>query len=453
MPGLFLTLGMAARSLEAMRFGLDVAGNNIANMHTEGYTRRTLQLAEVVNHPGGVEVTGIRAERDVLIEARLRRHHPAEAHDGAVADALAVVEAAIGDPGQSLDARFNALFDAFASLAHEPTSAVARDNVLLQARQLTQTFHDLTAAFEDSTRAADFQIRDGVAEVNRLTAEIAALNEEIGNTGGDTNTLQDRREVAVQALARLVPVSAIPGVDGSLNVSLTSGRALVTGDESYLLGTVATPPSGLLAVTSGGVDITGEISSGRVGGAIHVRDQILPEYQQRLDELAYELATELNTLHAAGYDMAGVTGRNFFAPPAALAGAAANLAIDATVAADSNRIAASQTGAVGDNQTASAISALRDQRITAGGTSTLHDSWGQLLYRVGSQAQTARTQQQNRQDVVDQIVRLREQISGVSLDEEAAMLMKFQRAFEANARFFTVVDQTLLTLMGIVGRL
>ena len=106
--------------------------------------------------------------------------------------------------------------------------------------------------------------------------------------------------------------------------------------------------------------------------------------------------------------------------------------------------------AAGDNQTAKAIAAIRDARVV-GGASTLAESWSQLVYRVGSDSQTAQSQQKGRQEVVDQVERLRDQVSGVSLDEEAATMLRFQRAYEANARYFSTVDQVLATLLHLVG--
>ena len=75
-----------------------------------------------------------------------------------------------------------------------------------------------------------------------------------------------------------------------------------------------------------------------------------------------------------------------------------------------------------------------------------------ILYddRVGSDTERAQGRRDGAKQVVDQIARLRDQVSGVSLDEEAAAMMKYQRAYEANARFFTAVNDTLTTLMNIV---
>lgn len=120
------------------------------------------------------------------------------------------------------------------------------------------------------------------------------------------------------------------------------------------------------------------------------------------------------------------------------------------MAADSDLVAASQTGAQGDNGAAKLIANLRDARVV-NGSATFSEGWGQLVYRVGSDAQTAIAQQKSRLEVVAQVEHLRDQVSGVSLDEESALMMRYQRAYEANARYFTAVDAMLATLMHIVG--
>jgi len=132
-------------------------------------------------------------------------------------------------------------------------------------------------------------------------------------------------------------------------------------------------------------------------------------------------------------------------------GAAAALAVNPALAGDSSLVAASATGSVGDNQTATAIANLATARTMGGGTASPTDVWSQLVFRVGSDSQSAQAQQQAGQQIVAQITSLRDQVSGVSLDEESANMMKFQAAYQANAKMFLTVDQTLTTLMGMVG--
>jgi flagellar hook-associated protein 1 FlgK len=201
------------------------------------------------------------------------------------------------------------------------------------------------------------------------------------------------------------------------------------------------------------VDITSEIGAGKIGGLIHARDVLLPAYQASLDTLAYEFASNVNALHAAGVGGDGGTGRSLFTFSPAVtgpAGAAGAIAVDPAVAADADLVAAAGAGApVGDNTTARDIAALRHARVV-GGSATFHESWGQLVYRVGRDSQSASNEQQSREEIVNQVDALRDQVSGISLDEEAVNLLKYQKAYEANARFFRAIDATLDTLLGIL---
>jgi len=160
----------------------------------------------------------------------------------------------------------------------------------------------------------------------------------------------------------------------------------------------------------------------------------------------------LNTLHQAGFDLAGAAGLPFFTPLAGAAGAASTLSVNAAVAADPNLVVAAGVAAAGDNQTARQIADLRDARVMFGNTATLHDAWGRLIYQAGTDTQVARQEQRSRGEIILQVEALRDSISGVSLDEEAANMIRFQRAYEANARFFTTVDESIETLINMVGR-
>ena len=180
------------------------------------------------------------------------------------------------------------------------------------------------------------------------------------------------------------------------------------------------------------------------------RDAHIPAYLGRLDELAFGLAQAVNTAHQAGFDLNGAPGQAFFAPPAGIAGAAASLQLDAAIDGNPALVAASGSGAPGDNAAARTLADLRNARVI-GGTATFNESWAQLVYRVGTDTQTALAEQRSRHEVVSQVARLRDQVSGVSLDEESANMLKYQRAYEANARFFSTVDSVLDTLMQLGG--
>jgi len=141
---LFSSLTTSARSLEAQRMGLEVTGQNIANVNTPGYSRRVVDFASVAPEAGGgVDVESVRATRDRLLDKRLQQEVPAERREAAMADSLSVVETSLGAAGQSLDLGLSNFFDSFSRLAETPTSSVARQEVLLQGETLAQTFQEM----------------------------------------------------------------------------------------------------------------------------------------------------------------------------------------------------------------------------------------------------------------------------------------------------------------------
>jgi flagellar hook-associated protein 1 FlgK len=404
----------------------------------------------------GVEITGLRAARDIRLEQRLLQERPAEQREAAIAGVLAMVETALGASGESIDGAMNALFDAFGSLAADPTSAVERQQTVRQASTLATAFHDMVDRLSASRRDTDASVRAGVDEINGLVARIAELNEALGRAepnNSESLTLQDKLGEVVKSLSTLVDIDTIPRADGGVDVTFGNGRPLVIGQSAFPLETAVVGPEGTTTIVSQGVTVTGEITGGQLGGLIHARDVLIPGYVARLDELAYGLAVEVNAAHRAGFDLAGNTNRDFFVAPGAVAGAAAALAVDPALLASPAAVAASgAAGAPGDNTAARALAALRESRVMAGGTATFGDAWSQLVYRVGADRRSAQDEQRNRSDIVRQVELMREQVSGISLDEEAMMMMKFQRAYEANARFFQAIDQTLDTLMQTVAR-
>lgn len=449
MSGLLSSLSMAARAMDAQRAGLAVTGENIANLNTDGYVRRTIQFAE--GKPAGVDVAGIRAQRDRLLESRVRQEMPSASREGAIAESLSIVEASLGDAGASLDAQLSAFFDAFAALTQDPASTVARDGVVLQGRLLARAFNDLSSRLDDARRGTDASVRSGIDQINRLAGQMAAINQSIGAANGaDTAALLDEQQLALTQLSKLVDITVIARSDGGVDVSLGEGRAIVMGANTYALEAVSTAPYGFAQIELGDFDVTGEIRNGQLSGWLDVRDVMIPDYRARLDTVAFAVAQNVNAAHQTGTDLLGGSGNDFFAPIGAPSGAAAAIEVDAAIVADPSLIAASLSGAPGDNQVAKAIAALRDARVI-GGTTTLSDSWSQLVYRVGADAQTAQAQHKGRLEVVAQVERLRDQVSGVSLDEEAASMLRFQRAYEANARYFSTVDTVLATLLHLVG--
>jgi flagellar hook-associated protein 1 FlgK len=457
-------LTFASRSLEAQRFGLDVTGQNIANVNTAGYTRRVIDFAAVPpvereSAGGGVEVLAVRSLRDQLLARRLLAEYSAEQRESVLVDVLGVVEVALGAAGESLDGRLDDFFDAWAGLADAPTSVTARQEVVGQGQSLAAAFHDMFDRLSAAVADTDQRVRTTVDQINGLAGRVASLNRALSETApgtGEALYLRDELHQGVEQLASLVDVRAVQRADGGFDVELAgSGRPLVIGEHAHALEVTDRAGSGLAEISSAGVVVTASISGGALGGLLKVRDGNLPSYLAALDELAYAVAERVNDLHDDGVDANGVAGGAFFDPLASEAGAAEAIEVRAALSASGGEAllaAAAPGGGVGDNTNARALARLRDARVLAGGAATLGEGWAQIVYRVGRDTSAAREELASRAEVVLQIRNLQDSVSGISLDEEAANMLRFQRAYEANARYLRAIDDTLDVLMQAFAR-
>jgi flagellar hook-associated protein 1 FlgK len=374
----------------------------------------------------------------------------AEQREAAVARSLSVIEAGLDASGQSLEGKLTAFFDAFAQLADDATSATARLGVITQGGELAATFRQMSDQLNQARWDADLQIRTAVDQVNTLSRKIAELNGAIaGQSPALTLNARDQVTAAISELSRLVDISTVPRADGAIDVTFANGQALVVGNVSWEV-TAVPGADGFLELMSQDLPVTAEVTGGEIAGLLQVRDGLLPDYLRRLDELAVTVTNEVNALHSAGFGLDGQSGTAFFTPLASAAGAAGLFAVDPALASNPRAVAAGGSATAGDNQTARAIAALRHGQVMSSGTATFTDAWAELVYRIGQDSSTAQQEQESRGEIVRQVNAMREAVSGVSLDEEAMTMMKFQRAYEACARYFQSVDTAIDTLMRMV---
>jgi flagellar hook-associated protein 1 FlgK len=337
-------------------------------------------------------------------------------------------------------------------LAQDPTSAAARQDVTARGQALAESFRSLSTDLRAIQRDTDLVARDVVEEINALIGTIAELNQSIGGALDQESKsyFRDEQQRSLDQLAELVDIATMAREDGGIDVTFGNGRSLVIGMNPHDL-VISSGPSGLLVIQSDGATVTSEITSGKLGGALHVRDVLVPDYLTRLDTIAFEVVEEVNTLHGAGFDLDGNGAGLFFSAIGATSGAAAAMTVDPALVANGRLIAAGGTATPGDNQTARSLADLRDGLVLDAGLSTLHDGFASFVRKVAGDADGAQTDRATARGYVTQMRNLRDAASGVSLDEEAVMMVKFQRAFEANARFFAVIDELSELILRTLG--
>ena len=183
---------------------------------------------------------------------------------------------------------------------------------------------------------------------------------------------------------------------------------------------------------------------------LEVRDKTLGSIVDRLDELAFSLTQSVNSIHTQGFSRTGQTGIAFFKPVDGRERASEVFDLSDEVKSNVNSIAtAAEMDAPGDNRIAIALSGLQNARLMNDGQSTVDDYYNSIVGDVGVISARNRSGMSQAKDISTQLGKIRDQISGVSIDEETANLMQFQHLFGASAKVIQVADEMFRTVLDL----
>ncbi|HEX7674804.1 MAG TPA: flagellar hook-associated protein FlgK [Bdellovibrio sp.] len=453
------------RSLMNSQTSLQTVGHNIANKSTEGYSRQRVELLS--NTPigeGGLQI-GMGARAGVVtrvnnpwLEKQIQKEGMSMGYEDSRADAMGRVEQIYNEQAnKGLNQYVTDFFNSFRELSNNPESLASRTMVRESAVGMVKDFGRVTTQLRGVQEDLDGQIQTTVGEINEITKEIASLNEKIQSVEIQkvpANDERDRRDLLLKKLGEKIDITWAEGKDGQ--VSVTAGRTaiLVSGNSSSELKAQQTDVNDRMEVfftgTGAPANITEQITGGRIGGALDIRDHVIEDLLANADKLAYTLATEVNKAHIEGFDKNGKPGVLFFEMPDQEKGAASQLALNKTVFNDVSRIAAAgQPDAPGDNAVANVISALQYRQVMDGGTSTMDDYYNTQVGQIGAMTQRAVKAQESQKNVMGQLHNLRESISGVSLDEETTKMIEFQKTYDASARLIKTADEMFDTVLNL----
>ena len=441
---------------------ISVAGHNIANVNTPGFSRQQVTLADnrpENGSPGqigtGVHAESIRRSFDSFVEGQLLASRERLGEFTASSRALARLEPLFGDANNlGIGAGLNEFFGALQDVATNPNDLSARAVFLSKATALASRFNQSAADLTAAQNFLDHQVGQTITDVNRLTSRISNLNANVAraeSTGQQANDLRDERGVALADLGELIEISSIEDATGQLTVFAGRGHVLVDKERTYQL--VAVPNlsnNGLLDVhydagAGPTTSLTPVIQSGQLKGLLDVRDQTIPSLRASLDTLASGLVTQVNQQHRLGFGLDGSTNQDFFTPTGTTA---STIAVSLT---NGRQIAASSTvaGVPGNNTNALALAGLRNTEFVPLGNTTFQEYYSTLAGNFGSIAQGVDGNLRAQEVLHEQMTSQRASISGVSMDEELANLLQYQRSFEAASRMIVVADELFQTILSI----
>ncbi len=568
--GLLDALQLGANALTAHQAAIQVAGNNIANSATPGYTRQeaVLTQAPVSKLAGnltvgtGVQVSDVRSIMDAAIDARLRDALSQVSSYLASEQALTQVESLMNElTDTDLSTAMNELFNSFSALAASPEDLAQRALVVQRAEALSNRFSYLRGGLERLQADMTAQLEGAVAEADRLASAIAEVNLHIvasESSGQTAASLRDDRNALISQLSELIDVTVHEDANGAANVFIGS-EPLVFQTQSHGLEiiTQSVGDEVLEVVAFADNDSVIKTTGGKIAGLQTTRDGEVADVIERLDTLARQVIWQVNRIHTQGTTLTGMTeltgtyqvddadaaidsdtaGLDFqpsngsflltvtvtgpdggetvstYQIDVSLTGAptdttantlaaaidAANdltaeiniagklairvtntnatvsfsedssgvlaalgvntfftgrdsgtIAVTEAIADDAGLIAAGRSGQDGDGTNATALAELADANVTELLGMTLSEYHQRLVADVAVWTAGAADMASANEIVYESVLAQRESISGVSIDEETIDLIRYEAAFRGAARFISVVQELLDTLLALV---
>jgi len=497
----FRGLSIGISGLYASKRSLDTISHNIANADNSLYVRqqaihsesRYSRIGSSYLVGTGVDVQQIRQIRDEFLDAKMRKEATEFGFWLSKSNVFEQVEGILGELSEdALQGVMDKFWNTWEEVAKDPSSLTARGLLRERAIEFVGSVNHLYEQLESLQFNLDKNIKNLVDEVNELVKGIAELNTKImaaEAVGLTANDYRDTRNGYLDRLSQIVKIDYYTSNNGAVNVVLGGQHIISDGTFRQLEAKNNGSPFVDVHWADTGQKLSEEkdIRGGELLGLLYARGSygqeneitdaieykyIIPTLKKQLNEYVKGIADAVNKLHKEGITLTGNKGEDFFVQQNKNnTNWAGNIKLNEKL--DSlGEIAASYSGDIGDGKVAEAIAKLRygglftegkyvgidigtDLSITFKGITTADNFYRDIITDFGIAANEAVTMRDSHEMVMNQIDDRRISLSGVSLDEEMTEMIKFQHAYNANARLINAIDEMIeqiVNRMGVVGR-
>jgi flagellar hook-associated protein 1 FlgK len=479
-------LGIGKSGLFASKKALEVTGHNLSNVNTEGYSRqKVMQSTSIPISNGGfvqgtgVKVDGINRVNDEFIDKRLNSSLSASKFYESRSDHLNQIESIFNEvDSEGLNQILNKFFNSFRELANQPENETIRSVVRDNAGLVVKDFHRIRETLDLQAGNIDRKITSTVSDVNQILTHIADLNGKIATIEaqqGESGDLRDQRDLAIKNLSEHFKIHTYVDEKNRFVVTAQGIGTLVTGLHSQDLAVISKNKNNSSNNMNGSVEVvlkdrpsqsvTNHFQGGTLAAIIKVRNEDLRKLQDDVDGIAFQFTSSVNAVHRQGFvnrpirlgpdgtpllmDAKGpTTGIDFFVQPLDKDGASSSIDLSDAVKGDLSNIAAAVApNAPGDNRVAIAISKLQHERIAGEENVTLEEKYLQTIGNIGLETGKARLDAEQSSGILAQATSIRERLTGVSIDEETANMVRYQHAYEASAKMMQAADEMFKTVL------
>ena len=319
---LFSAIQGSANALRVNQLGLQVVGNNIANVNSPGYIRQELVQAPAAGYRSGeliigqgVQSIGIQQKIDELVLGRMRETQSQLSYQEQVESSNGDIEALLNElTDTDLSSKFSSLASAFQDIANQPGSEPMRAIAIQRGQELASQLRSVSSGVAESANRSRTEIGLAVDQVNRLSNSIAKLNQRIVEIEGGTNSsavgLRDERIAALDELSTYVDISVTEQINGSVTVFVGGDYIVSDGIPRNVVAKRTEDSEGGAGIELRFVDTDSRlvVQGGKIRGlydSIQLNAQ--SGFSGKIDGLARDIIHVVNRIHSQGQGSKGFT--------------------------------------------------------------------------------------------------------------------------------------------------
>lgn len=469
--GLQHILNVGGSSLGNSRLGIEVTGHNIANAQTPGFSRQRTDLEP--NSPvqydslilgQGAKVGRIARAHNEYLEQAMRRETQVHGRAESFEHNLTRLEGFFNpDLTSTIRQRMDTFGSALRDFANMPEEPAMRINLLETANNLATSINVTHENVVQLQKDINEELAVDCDVVTQKLKEVALLNKEIRalQMGDETrpHDLEDRRDLALKELSDLMDIQMYKDDRGLFTVRGAGGQLLVEGIFSAKIEVDIDSSNKQPRVVctdfadTKKTDVTAKILSGKIAGMVEVRDKYAQVIRENLNEFASTFGNSFNEVHRKGFgraDFAEQSGRNFFEGIDGQFEAAQQISVARLIQQDTNAISSGMSPLTpGDNVIANELIKALDKPLFHKETTSATSFYDNFVATLGSATMSAKNELKAAKVVKANVETQKEQMSGVSLDEEAANMLKYQHMFTASSKIITTADEMFKTVLDL----
>ncbi|WP_346356151.1 flagellar hook-associated protein FlgK [Azotosporobacter soli] len=498
MSSTFSTYSIAYTGLYVNQTALATTSSNLANVNTAGASRvRTASVEmDTVQKSGsftgdGVSLASITRARESLMDKVYRTQNSSSTYYSVKSGNLQYLDQVLTEYEASSDAtdsestsdsvglqqEITDFFSAWETVSVDSSTESSRTSVISAGTSLVEMLTSIDSQLQQLQQESVSGVKEGVDSLNDLASQVADLNGQISSAeanGSEATYLRDQRDALLDEMSSLANIN-VTQMNNTIQVSIGS-ITIVDGRDSYALevdgtGTTSDP----LTVKRADIDCKVAVNSGSIAAYLEDADQSgyedidsaslpydfstdasssITNMRQALNVLITTLADKINTLATSGVDGEGEAGEAFFtvvdsSKPLSIT----NIKVNPNLVDDPEKLVTASSSDDGDNTIANQILELASEECYSYGgiANDITGFYAALTSWIGTTGDEASNNYKTQEALTESVANQRQSISGISVDEETANMIKLQNAYAASARVMSTVDSLLAGLIEDIG--